>query len=216
MDSFNPYGRVWLFHPSGAKIELPLPSYPQEAFSYIDDCLKAGFLTSAPDNTGLDKIDVVYVVRGQKTDDKGTTDRLYFYAAWAQQSSNMTVYLDTPEQVAKFERVSGLKVASMPIMKGKAAPAPDSRDFEALARPTNFTVTRKKVDAKDSPVGYRWELVDYVAGTPAQQPAQTAKDRAFLWVNKHQLDTRGIDMPTDDNNEVAWKTWCEQVKAKAS
>jgi hypothetical protein len=165
-------GRAWFFHPSGVKVELPLPSNPFDAYQYVDDCIQAGFLASAPNFDGLDKIDVAYVVRGQKSDDKGTTDRLYFYAAWAQQSSNMTVYLDNADDTARFERASGLKVAELPIIKGKQAPQRESRDFEHYARNVNFTVTRRKVDAKDSPVGYRWELVDYVGSAkPSTSPS---------------------------------------------
>jgi hypothetical protein len=67
-------------------------------------------------------------------------------------------------------------------------------------------------DEVKTPEAYAaWYKRNYGLGTP-----QTAKERAIQWVNANRLDGSKVAMPTDDNNEVAWKTWCEQVKAKAS
>jgi hypothetical protein len=67
-------------------------------------------------------------------------------------------------------------------------------------------------DLADSPTQQRQPQAPKT--TPVEP--QTAKARALVWVNKNRLNADGVAMPTDDNNEVAWKTWCEAVKAKAS
>lgn len=69
----------------------------------------------------------------------------------------------------------------------------------------------QKVEDKDSAAQREAE-----AGEEPVIDPKTAKGRAIQWANKNRFDAAGIDMPDDENNEVAWKTWCEAVKAKAS
>lgn len=176
----NYTGRTWMYHPSGAKVELPLPVDPQAAFEAVGAFIAAGFTVSAPDLENVDRLEVAYVVRGRKTNDDGTvTNRIYCYAPWGNPdfSSQMTVYLNNQDDTAAFESAAKLRVADLPVVNGKAGPARSSGDFERNARAVSFSVMRRKVDVSEDHPNGRWQLVSYVGGkAPAtngtQQPSQ--------------------------------------------
>lgn len=171
-------GRVSMFHPSGARVELPIPQDPTAAFNYIQDCLNAGFLPSAPDIAGLDRLDVAYVVRCQFGNGK---TRLYFYKSYGEMGSDMTVYMDSATDIANFERASGLKLDDMPIYEGDAAPQRTGSQFPKYAIPTNFTVSREKEAPSQKYKTGRWVLKGYVgfanSAPQTEQPQKPANGK---------------------------------------
>lgn len=195
MDTTPIIGRVWLYHESGAKVELPVEATtPIDAYAHVGEYLAAGWLVNAPDNSGLDRLDVAFVVRGVVTNENRTTPRIYMYSAWGKQDmgSQLTVYLNTPEDIAAFESASGVKLDSLPIVKGKAAPTKESGDFERNAKPVQFTVFRQKEEYKDSPSGYRWSLVKYANGaTPARADNAPASANVTTSTNNTQSQEGG-------------------------
>jgi hypothetical protein len=172
MDNYT--NRTWLYHASGAKVEIALPFGALETAKTIAEYLSAGFTVNMPE--GVQKpLHVDYVVRCEFEYKGKKKERLYFYDMTSQYSSSaLTLYLDTPEIIAAFEAAAGFTVASMPITRGKAAVTSDSGDyFTQVARAVDFTVNRRKVNVTDENPNGNWELIGYVSANPKTQQQST-------------------------------------------
>ncbi len=117
-------GVVKLYHPAGVLVELPIPGGPfdyQAAFGNVSAALAAGFLVAAPGlEAGEQREEIGYVARKSKDNDRGgTTPVLDLYPANEQAKfAVLSVYLNTPEDVAAFEHASGLKLAALQVYIG--------------------------------------------------------------------------------------------------
>jgi hypothetical protein len=173
MSDFTSSSSTVMYHPSGARCTLSLPSDAQAAFNAVSEYLEVGFLVNAPvPIEGAKTLDVDYVVRCQYEYEGKTKERLYFYDLSSKyHNSAMTVYPDDDEKVKAFEQASGLTIASMPIFKGSVAPMSDSGEyFEKYARAVKFTAIRVfEEPSKKYPTG-RWKLAGYGGAQTAQKP----------------------------------------------
>lgn len=143
--------------------------------------LRQRITPQAPDTENSDTMDVHAVVRGEVNNDGRVTSRIWMYAPWGKpdNGAQLTVYLNTDEDIAAFEAASGLRIADLPLTKGKAAPAPETDTYERNARKVSMKVQREKEESKDSPVGYRWKLVRYLSGAPSPTPPPAGKVATF-------------------------------------
>lgn len=227
--------RTWMYY-GNLKIEIGLPHGALETAAAIKEYIDAGFTITPPDDSNGDKLEVRFVVRGQKIGDGGELiDRIYFYKDWGMEGSDMTVYMDDAEDVAKFERASGVTIATLPVWKSKAAPAKTSSDFDKFSARVNFTVTREKQKSKSYPDG-RWVVVDYLMSTTPQnapkQPLNQSGDGGSNVVTlpppsvqktPEQLEAEKVstdnDMPVDysrnpppneKSNRTQWEAWLKR------
>lgn len=112
-------GWVKLYHPSGVLVTLPVTASPLDYAALLRNVggmLAAGFLPSAPGTEpGEHKEEVGYVVRRTKEGRHGPVPVLDLYPAHeATKFAALTVYLDTPEDAAAFERASGMRAEVIP------------------------------------------------------------------------------------------------------
>lgn len=118
---------IRVFHKSGAVISLPAGKTQQEyaaLYSGIDASISAivaaGFVAGEPEKLpGENKDTIGFVVRKEKINERGTTPSLDLYINHEKMvRSFITIYLNTPEDVAAFENASGLKLDSIRLYAG--------------------------------------------------------------------------------------------------
>lgn len=99
-----------------------------------------------PEDASIDRLDIEWIIKGEVTNERGTTQRVWAYAPWGQDQfgSQMTIYLNTPDEEQLFERFSGVELASLPLCSDKKGPIKSSKDFDTYSRPAKFTVYRYK------------------------------------------------------------------------
>lgn len=129
MDS-DPCGWVKLYHPSGVQVTLPLlpdaseeyaASFPPHLFKQCTAYLEAGFLVNAPGLEEGEQIEEVgAVLRSEFEKDGETTPVLLLYSTndkleWA----FLKVYLNKDEDIAAFQKASGMKLQDLPIYEGQ-------------------------------------------------------------------------------------------------
>lgn len=120
-----PLGSVRLWHPSAAvQVTLPVCGGSGPQFDYalalanVSAALAAGWLASAPGlEAGENRDDCGWVVRSQKDGRTGTAEVIDLYLP-DDKFAKVRLYLNTPDEVAEFERVSGLTVAKLPLYIG--------------------------------------------------------------------------------------------------
>lgn len=128
-------GDVWLYHPRGPKVRLPVPAGAHEgaefacsptlALAAVDDYLAAGWLLDAPGlEAGEHKEEVGYVLRRSKENQDGSeTPIIDLYSSNDQLTWKvLSVYLNADEDVAAFERAAGVRLQDIPLFSGTAAP----------------------------------------------------------------------------------------------
>jgi hypothetical protein len=116
-------GSVRLFHASGVQVTLPLGKTQQEyagLYASVDAMIGAGFLTAEPGmQVGENKDTIGFVVRKEKINERGVTPSLDLYINHEKMvRSFITIYLNTPEDIAAFENASGLKLDSIRLYAG--------------------------------------------------------------------------------------------------
>ena len=110
--------------PNGCKISFTVPinndAYA-EAMVFSNNLLSHGFTTSEVGLSAGEKKDKVgYVLRRSVVNERGETPVIDVYVDHeAMTWRTVKVYLNTPEQIADFEAVSGLKLDSLPYYEGK-------------------------------------------------------------------------------------------------
>ena len=222
-------GDVWLYHPRGPKVRLPVPAGAHEgaefacspalALAAVDDYLAAGWLLDAPGlEAGEHKEEVGYVLRRSKDNQDGSeTPIIDLYSANDQLTWKvLSVYLNTDDDVAAFERAAGVRLTDIPLFSGTAAPergaSKQSDKFITRTRPfgvvwganpkydeaaaqqaaaanKRYTVPKKKfVRWADQPAG--------VSPAAGQQQQQTGADSAGGW----WADFLGSFPPVDSLN----------------
>lgn len=125
------YGYADVHHPRGPRVRMPFPAPPgdddfyRRAFEAVDECLAAGWLTSAPGlEQGEQKEMIGWVCkRVKRNGDNSTSAVIAFYVDSEHlRMRKLTVYLDNDEMIRDFEAAAGVSVASLPTWPSKAFP----------------------------------------------------------------------------------------------
>ena len=208
-------GDVWLYHPRGPKVRLPVHAGYQEplgfvydaheALAAVDQYLDAGWLIDAPGlEAGERKEEIGYVVRRSKENQDGTETPIVdlYDADDGRKFKLLSVYLNTDDDRAAFERASGLRLNDIPLYMGTAAPergaSRQSDKFITKTRPfgvvwgknPKYDDEKAKAATQANPYTVpmkkfvRW--ADQPAGTAApaggrQQPDDRNLDAALTW-----------------------------------
>lgn len=198
--TLNTSGSVWIkaYTPDGFQVSLTLPALTvADAMRHIEDVRAHGLLTTLPVDGGLESGEsaetITMAVKRMKKNRKDEL-RPVIDVYWDGAGFKfVTIYLDTDEQIADFEAVSGLKVKDMPKYPSTApltAGDEETREFEVKVK-TPFIVVRKPADKEvkiNDKMVRPWDFVRY--GTLAAQPAPAAKPAP---VNEHAFDSRKPD-----------------------
>lgn len=121
MDKF---ALVRMYHPSGVSVSIPIDpdtSFSNDSavniFESIGKLISVGFLVNAPGLEEGETIEEVsFVSRRQGSDD---TPIVAFYVANPKLVKKfLHVYLNTPEDIAEFEKACDLKLSSIPLFEG--------------------------------------------------------------------------------------------------
>lgn len=196
-----------LYHPSGALVTLPVPvgkagspEFYRVSFTAVSEAIAAGFLVHAPGlEAGEQKEEIGYVLRRSKlNEDKTETPIIDLYLVNdAVKFKVLSVYLNKDEDVAAFEKASGIGLASLKEFPGTAAPergASRQSDSYIVRVPKPFGVVliaNPKYDEKEAAAVasrgkgeiygvpkrkfVRWEGVSTPpASTQSQRPASNA------------------------------------------
>lgn len=169
-------GSVWLYHPRGVKVQLPVPAGAHEgaefacspalALAAVDDYLAAGWLTDAPGlEAGEHKEEVGYVLRRSKDNQDGSeTPIIDLYSSNDQLTWKvLSVYLNTDDDVAAFERAAGVRLTDIPLFSGTAAPE------RGASKQSDKFITRTR------PFGVVWGANPKYDEAAAQQAAAANK-----------------------------------------
>lgn len=130
-DSEN--GWVKLYHPAGVQCTLPLitgaseefaAEYPKELFAACSAYIAAGFLVDAPGLEAGEQIEEVgYIVKGEMENRGETTQFLLLYSTNDQlEFSFLKHYLDKDDDIAAFQKVSGMRLQDIPLYSGQDKP----------------------------------------------------------------------------------------------
>jgi hypothetical protein len=180
-------GSVRLFHSSGALVTLPVFAAPEDCyagmFRSVNAALAAGFTVCAPGmEQGEEKDEIGWVVRTTKNSKTGVADLLFLYSVnEALTWKVLNVYLDTPEQVAAFEAVSGLTVAKLPKFPSEAAPqrVPGSASADFFVKvPKPFGVVYR-----ENP---KYNEAAAASAAAAKKPYSQAKKKFVRWFGQPQ------------------------------
>lgn len=125
----DPCGWVKLFHPSGAQVTLPLlpgiseeyaKEIPKVLFDQVSRFVESGFTVNAPGlEEGEQSEEVGAVLRSNFEKDGEITPVVLLYSSndkleWA----ILKVYLNKDDDVAAFQKASGLRLNDLPIYDG--------------------------------------------------------------------------------------------------
>jgi len=153
METVCAYGD--LFHRSGLRLRVAFPlASPTmkdnlaaiDLAAQVDAYLAAGFtVREVGVEPGEESEEVGYVLRTTVDGKNGPCPRIFFYSPHAAVEYQCgSVYLNTPDDVAEFERQSGLKVATLAEWPSGAAPKKSDRGATKFITPCKaFSVVRK-------------------------------------------------------------------------
>lgn len=141
----NKYALTHLYHPSGAKVDVPLdleaglsPERASNLIISIDALIAAGFTVNMPGLEDGELIEEVTSVARRASND-GVNIVAFYKAHPKLVKKFIHEYLDTPEQVADFENATGLKLHNLPLFEGDKDITKDHRSagkyIVALPRP---------------------------------------------------------------------------------
>lgn len=214
-------GWVRLYHPSGAQVTLAVVPFKsdQDARNWAADCFRcvgsyvdAGFTVDAPGLEEGEQVEEVgWVVRGDHDDGQEVTPYLLLYSTNEKlEHSFLKVYLNSDDDVANFQKASGLRLNELPSYVGQDKPKRGANrqiDKFFVKAPRPFKVVmknnpaykeeekkaadaRKEVYKKPKRVFVRWASQD---GKPAAEPQPDAQER-----------TAGQQMNDEIGREVTW------------
>jgi hypothetical protein len=184
--------RVTLYHPSGAKIEIPVSPeraiQSQEAeiiFNSVNSLLSAGFSVDIPGDNDGELVDEAFAVARRMSNDN--VNIVAFYKSHPKLNKKFIhEYLDTPEQVKEFESATGLKLERLPLFDGDKDITKDHRSaaqyIVKLPRPVKivYCISERwkswnETDKHDSQP-QKYDLIRYILpvthATPAVPPTQ--------------------------------------------
>lgn len=182
---------LWItgYAPTGHRINLTLAVNPDNLKSDIDRLMKlvceAGIQAREQGiEVGEDTVTVCAAIKREQLRDGVTTPILDLYTERGNYREKPTVYLNTPEEIAAFEGLSGIRVKDMPTFEGDNSLERDNPKFSRFVRQFKQPVT-------------------YVRrANPAHQKDSTKPQFKFVrWI--------GAPAPRDDtwSNEAKKKWW---------
>lgn len=228
-------GWIKLYHPSGAQVSLPVPvlsrlttQQAMDVLASVSEYINVGFRVTAP---GLEEGELIEEINAvARREAKDGTPIVDFYSGNMKLLKKfMHVYLNTEQDVAAFEKATGIQVALLQVYDGALAIARDDNKagkyIVNLPRPI-------RVVWKLSPKWEEWKaaggegnephkrlLVRYEADTPAAKgetspmPASTS-----LVITRSYLD--GTPVNGDRNEQAAYdafkKTCGKSPESKAA
>lgn len=223
-----PHGWVYLFHPSGAKLSLPLTEERRDYRAISDNVaamLAAGLTVDPPSAPGKapsvkvaqgEFLETVAFVLKKEVDSalssSGFAPRVFLYStAGNMKRPFLAVYLDTDEQQAEFEQVSGMKLRDMKKWVGKEAPELQDRDGKDFiyrlprfiqcvwhqnpdwnAETKAATIAAGKVYGIPQKRFLRWATTQPVAAPEPKKTPAEAKDFETLRQNLLDLCVAGV------------------------
>jgi len=199
----------WL--PNGCRVSYTIPfgisrGY-EDALAFTDALLAKGFTTSEPGLSAGEKKDKVgYVLRRSVVNERGETPVIDVYVDHeAMTWRTVKVYLNTPEQIADFEAVSGLNLDSLPYYEGKDSVERGDPKLGKYVIPVNhvfYAVAKanpKHEEEQDAEkrklipkrLFVRWESasgqsVDKSTGELTDKPAQPKADTDTTWMTNQE------------------------------
>lgn len=212
-------GEMWLYHPSGVKVKLPVPVIMgrhqyEVAFHCIREALEAGFMVHEPGlEAGEEREDIGWVCRLDHEKDGETTATVLLYSSnQAMTWSFLRRYMNTKEDIQAFEAASGLKYDNLPPYPGNDHPqrgASAKTDKFIVKAPASFgLVWRHNPRYKDAPAGQdtrsltekrKRDFVRWASQTgEAPQAAPTAKQAA----GKSQEPAATLDLLHKFNQDI--------------
>ncbi len=215
------YALTHLYHPSGAKISIPITIQPGETYSSVgqdlvravSSLIEAGLLVNMP---GLDEGELVdEVVSVACRMSKDNTKIVAFYKAHPKlEKKFIHEYLDTPEQIADFEAATGLRLASLPVFDGDKDITKDHRNAAKyiipLPRPVKLVYRVsdrwKKWNETDGQgqQPQKYELLRYMTtGAMTQAPAVTVIPPAMSYEEAQKVTSpNGAELGTLDAEKL--------------
>lgn len=213
-------GWVKLYHPSGVLVTLPVAcpvenlgrftDHYQIAFGCVSAALEAGFLVTMPGIEAGEEIDEIgaAVKREKENRDKSTSFVIDLYANHeAVNHPVLTIYLDSAEEEAAFERATGLKLASMPLYEGTSK----------IKRGDNAKLD-KKICAFPRPA-----RVAFVPNAKySEEEATKARANGKVYAVPKRKFSRWVDLPapikepTGDEIEATVHEWGDFLRADPS
>jgi hypothetical protein len=164
-----------MYHKSGIEAEFVVFGN-QDINQFIIAKVAEGFSATIPNDEDIakwsetaasaDVITVSHIVRSHFVNRNGKkTDACYVYTSWGKSGlgSQMTLYMNSADDITALEEAAEVSWNDMPVLEDNSGPKKDSGSFHEFAVKVDFSLTRNKVDAPNSPTGYRWALVGYGA-----------------------------------------------------
>ncbi len=181
MESVCAYGDLW--HRSGLRLRVAFPlasptikdgAVAADLAAQVDAYLAAGFSVREPGNEpGEESEEVGYVLRTTVDGKNGPCPRIFFYSPNAAVEYQCgSVYLNNADDVAEFERQSGLKVNSLPEWPTGAAPKKTDRGADKFIRQSKLFGIVRKANPKYN--------ADEAKAMAAKQQAYTVPKRVFV------------------------------------
>lgn len=207
-------GSVKLYHPSGATVTLAVPQFASGSkevdyklpLAWVQGYLDAGFLVNPPGlEAGEQKAEALYVVRREVADRDGeVTPVVDLYAAEDGQNryKMLKVYLNTDDDVAAFERASGLALSAMTRYDGTGDIDRQSNNRNLLKlvyrAPRPFQVIFKPNPKYDADAAKAAKPGEYMV----------PKKKFVRWGEARPVPPKKDERPRDFSSDVAeWKKW---------
>jgi len=206
----NKYALTHLYHPSGAKVDIPIDladgidtHNAGKLLLSVQNLLDAGFAVNMPGLDDGELVDEVTAVARRASGD-GVSIVAFYKAHPKLVKKFIHEYLDTPEQIADFESATGLKLKALPLFVGDKDITKDNPDagkyIVPLARPVKVVYKisdRWKIWNEEGGQGqqpHKFELLRYMSNGNAPQawssiaPAMTYQEaREVLTPNGSKL-----------------------------
>jgi hypothetical protein len=206
----NKYALTHLYHPSGAKVDIPIdlevglsPERASNLRISVDALLAAGFAVNMPGLDDGELVDEVTSVARRASGD-GVSIVAFYKAHPKLVKKFIHEYLDTPEQIADFESATGLKLNNIPVFDGDKDITKDNRAagkyIVPLARPVKVVYKisdrwkRWNEEGGQGQQPHKFELLRYMSNGNAPQawtniaPAMTYQEaREVLTPNGSKL-----------------------------
>jgi hypothetical protein len=231
------FGSVMLFHPKGPRVSLPVKfDTAAGMLATVTSYLDAGWLVREPGlGAGEKREEIGYVVRRTKYNEDGSkTPVIDLYPANdALSFATLSLYLNTPANLAEFEAASGIRVASLKeydgenkIERGKN-PRSDSyvtrapKPFGVVWQDNPFYNAEEAKTCKDSGKPYikpkrkfvRWPdapaALQQVAGATPQQA-----HASLLGVDAQQLDKLLAEATTMQQLQAVWVSYVQPANVE--
>lgn len=183
------YALTNLYHPTGAKVSIPLSLTEQLTTEHatrllyaVDALIAAGFNVNLPGlEDGENYEQIGFAVRREKANDDGSATPIVDVYPVNGNFRILGIYLNASDDVTAFETATGLRIASMPLYDG----APIERgknprldkNVVSLKSPAKLVwKLNPKWEGNDDKKHSKRVFVRWDGLRPAEQPAMTLED----------------------------------------